>query len=357
MQGQDVYDALGSLGPRIGTGVYDQGARRREFGYTDPQVQNGFCHSACLDWARRVVQGGRTSFEPSANDKTGQSRTDQQKRAKVEAQTDRAINMHLNFKLGNINVGSPWQSLRNSLDTGYLGTKKRKFGQIDQIYCEFDLNLGSIRTVVDRLTGTTGFTTNCCALLSFKYTSGGGHVIAVYQTNTSKFVLFDPNYTMFELPNLDKLYDAVRYLFLDAVYPCQNRTWNGKLDMFVYASNVAPSNPAVVVQTISQTHHTPEPTSVITPPMPTVPVPLAVLPTPTIPPSGSTLHPPSGGASQFKQNLWEMLNDPGRNADDYVKIAFSQKKEIEKNGGTVFAFSGGHRVKRANLIAVYNNVT
>jgi len=49
MYDQDAYDALGSLGKRIGKRVYDQGARLKTFGYTNAQVQNGYCQSACLD--------------------------------------------------------------------------------------------------------------------------------------------------------------------------------------------------------------------------------------------------------------------------------------------------------------------
>jgi hypothetical protein len=353
---QDVYDALGSLGTRIGKGVYGQGARLKTFGYTNAEVQNGYCHSACLDWARRVIQGGRVSFEPSDKDKADKLRTVPEKRAKEEAQTDRAVNMHLNFKLGNIKTGSPWGGLSKTLDSSYLGAKKRSFGGIDQIYCKFDLKLNSVKGVVDHLTSQTGFSTNCCALLSFDYMSGGGHVVAVYQTNTSRFVLFDPNYTMFELPNIDKFYAALRYLFLDAVYPYQSSQWNGTVDVFVYSNNAGASKPTPIVQKISQTLQTVETTSVLSPPMPTIPVPLAVPSTATIPPSGATLEAPTAGATPFKENLWIMLNDAARKDGDYVKIAYSQKSEIEKNGGKVTPSSGGFRISRQDLVALYNKV-
>jgi hypothetical protein len=356
---QDIYDALGSLGKRIGTGVYDQGARWKKFGYTNPEVKNGYCHSACLDWARRVTQGGRPSFEPTDKDKTGMPRTENAILAKEEAQTDRAVKIHLNLKKGNINIGSPWQDLSKTLDKGYLGAKKRSFGQMDQIHAQFDVKLNSMNAVINHLTSQTGFTTKCCALLTFWYLEGGAHVVGVYENNTSTFVLFDPNYTMFELPNIDKVYQALRYLFVDAVYPYQGSNWSGAVHVQVYSSNSGASNPTPVVQTISQTVHKVETTSVLSPPKQTTPLPIATSsnPTPTVSPSGGTLQPPTTGASTFKQNLWTMLNDQARKDGEYVKVAYSQKGEIEKNGGKVAPSGSTFRISRQDLIAVYSKVT
>src|SRR5262249_30426862 len=211
-------------------GAYIQSDRVSKFVSNITQVRGGYCASACLDWCRRVLQGGRTSFE-AKEDKHGRTRTTQEQEARERKQTERAANIHKQRKLGNINTALPWAEVGPVLDRDYTSGKSRKFAGINRIHDRTGLlfrdqqNYPSIPALVTYLTtySTTGFTAGCCAILGFDFQNGQGqattgHDIAVYMQNTSTFVLFDPNYNMWSFPNTDKLTRALVYLF-DKIYP------------------------------------------------------------------------------------------------------------------------------------------
>jgi hypothetical protein len=79
-QTQDVIDKLASFGEKYGEFI--QGNRLNLSSISSGKVDNGFCYGVCIDWTRRILQGGRPAFSET----------------KLKSQTFRQASLHLAIK-------------------------------------------------------------------------------------------------------------------------------------------------------------------------------------------------------------------------------------------------------------------
>ena len=245
-----------------------------------------------------------------------------------------------------------------------------------------------LRNLISEVLSSPAFLPDRCAHVGVNPPDGGtGHAVAIHRQNTSgRYHFFDPNLGVYELTR-SNLIEAFVYIFGTAYpnwagggtsddhpYQVNGRT---KGSWSIFKGNRVPA--PVVVETPPVT----VPERVVVPERLTVAATVPVIPvtnqsgpvvtgTPTVVPSnpnpapnpapnpnpsGATLQAPPTGATVFKQNLWTMLNDPARRDGEYVKVAYSQKTQIERNGGSVSPTTGGFRALRTELVALYNRVT
>jgi hypothetical protein len=127
----EVRSTLTSYGSKIDN--FNQSESERTS--TDTRLTEGYCEGVCLDWIRRVLQGGRPSFSPQA---IKSDNPEQTRKLKIQSQAARQAHAFLN-----------WGSIMNQLQDQRAPVIKQRY--VDEWNKAKDSKIDALEELEDHL--------------------------------------------------------------------------------------------------------------------------------------------------------------------------------------------------------------
>jgi hypothetical protein len=214
---QELQD-LSQFGSRIFD--YNQGERMKtvpgvgaqiDAAHKAAEINKGICRGMCLDWIRRVLQGGHDSYDRSNDLAKNKAKKGD---AQLNALTTRgawaqALSHDVSFAEYAPRMASKHQELKGRPPRRSILGIEQTGGKDTAVQCP------SPKAFVEDLKRDAKFVDNTCALITFKPSeTRAGHSVAIHRRNVSeKFHLFDPNSGVYECQS-ENLENAIEWLVL-----------------------------------------------------------------------------------------------------------------------------------------------